>query len=410
MPSVSRMIPPTDPVNHMKPITSMPLREATSAPETANTTAARMSKKWTRRNRFAESTNVVCIRSERVAADPRQYASHLPGLWMNPLQHEIPRTRGQERAAAFLQFWNERDDCGVGPLRDTVEPVAATPAFVLAINAGSSSIKFAVYDAGRRLTPTLRGQLDRIGLEGTTLSWTMNSGSAERHLDARNREAATGLLIEWLETQDVFGSISAVGHRLVHGLARTEPAQITSDVLAELHRATPYAPDHLPREIEMIEGLRHRYPDLMQVACFDTAFHSGMPSVAKLVPIPRRYYTKGVRRYGFHGLSYAYLLEELARIAGPEAANGRVILAHLGNGASLAAVKEGRSIDTSMGFTPAAGLVMSTRTGRSGSWRRVLSGAHRGDDCDRLPPNGEPRVRAARRIGTQFGYARSALA
>src|SRR5688572_778533 len=101
--------------------------------------------------------------------------------------------------------------------------MAATPAFVLAINAGSSSIKFAVYQAGRRLTPILHGQLDRIGLEGTMLSWTTSSGSAERRLDARHREAATGLLIEWLETQDVFGSISAVGHRLVHGLARTEP-------------------------------------------------------------------------------------------------------------------------------------------------------------------------------------------
>jgi acetate kinase len=241
--------------------------------------------------------------------------------------------------------------------------MAATPAFVLAINAGSSSIKFAVYQTGGRLRSTLHGQLDRIGLEGTTLSWTTSSGSAESRLDARTREAATGLLIEWLETQDVFGSISAVGHRLVHGLARTEPAQITSDVLAELHRATPYAPDHLPREIEMIEALRHRYPDLVQVACFDTAFHSGMPTVAKLMPIPRRYYAKGVQRYGFHGLSYEYLLQELARTAGREAANGRVILAHLGNGASLAAVKDGRSIDTSMGFTPAAGMVMSTRTG-----------------------------------------------
>jgi acetate kinase len=240
--------------------------------------------------------------------------------------------------------------------------MAATPAFVLAINGGSSSIKFAVYQA-ERLTPTLSGQLDRIGLEGTTLSWTTTGGSAERRVDAQNREAATGLLIEWLETQNVFGSISAVGHRLVHGLARTEPVQITSDVLGELHRATPYAPDHLPREIEMIEALRQRYPDLTQVACFDTAFHSGMPAVAKLVSIPRRYYAKGVQRYGFHGLSYAYLLEELARIAGQKAANGRVILAHLGNGASLAAVKDGRGIDTSMGFTPAAGLVMSTRTG-----------------------------------------------
>jgi acetate kinase len=241
--------------------------------------------------------------------------------------------------------------------------MAAAPASVLAINAGSSSIKFAIYPAGPRLTSSLYGQLDRIGLDRTTLSWTTSSGSAERRLDASHREAATGLLIDWLETQDVFGSISAVGHRLVHGLARTEPAQITSDVLAELHRIKPYAPDHLPREIELIEALSARYPRLTQVACFDTAFHGAMPPVAKLLPIPRRYYTKGVRRYGFHGLSYSYLIEELARIAGQEAANGRVILAHLGNGASLAAVRGGKSIDTSMGFTPAAGLVMSTRTG-----------------------------------------------
>jgi acetate kinase len=241
--------------------------------------------------------------------------------------------------------------------------MAAAPASVLAINAGSSSIKFALYRAAPRLMSSLHGQLERIGLDGTTLSWTTSSGSAERRLDARNREAATGLLIDWLETQDGFGSISAVGHRLVHGLARTEPARITSDVLAELHRATPYAPDHLPREIELIEALRARHPRLIQVACFDTAFHGAMPPVAQLLPIPRRYYTKGVRRYGFHGLSYAYLIEELARIGGDEAAHGRVVLAHLGNGASLAAVSGGKSIDTSMGFTPAAGLVMSTRTG-----------------------------------------------
>jgi acetate kinase len=240
--------------------------------------------------------------------------------------------------------------------------MAATRLSILAINAGSSSIKFAVYRA-KEFTPVLRGQLDRIGLEGTMLSWTTSRGSGERRLEGRNHEAATSQLIEWLQTQDVFESIRAAGHRLVHGLARTEPARITTDVLAELHRATPYAPDHLPREIEMIEALRQRYPDLAQVACFDTAFHSGMPAVAKLVPVPRRYFAKGVQRYGFHGLSYAYLLEELARVAGQAAANGRVILAHLGNGSSLAAVKDGRSIDTSMGFTPAAGLVMSTRTG-----------------------------------------------
>src|SRR5207244_3835212 len=114
--------------------------------------------------------------------------------------------------------------------------------------------------------------------------------------------------------------------------------RVTPEVVDELHRATPYAPDHLPREIELIEAFRTRYPGLPQVACFDTAFHRGMPPVARLLPIPRRYQAKGLRRYGFHGLSYAYLLEELARVAGPEAAQGRVILAHLGNGASLAAI------------------------------------------------------------------------
>jgi acetate kinase len=135
-----------------------------------------------------------------------------------------------------------------------------------------------------------------------------------------------------------------VGHRLVHGLARTEPARITSDVVAELGRAAPYAPEHLPREIGVIEAFRARYPRLPQVACFDTAFHAGMPVVTRQLPIPRRYYDKGVHRYGFHGLSYQYLMEELARIARKETAHGRVVLAHLGNGSSLAAVKGGSSI------------------------------------------------------------------
>jgi acetate kinase len=241
--------------------------------------------------------------------------------------------------------------------------MAATAASILAINAGSSSIKFALFQVGPQLTSSLHGHLDRIGLDGTTLSWTTDTESSERRLDASDRATATSLLIDWLETHTAFASIRAVGHRLVHGLARTEPAQITPEVLSELHRAAPYAPDHLPREIELIEALRTRYPDLPQVACFDTAFHSGMPPLARLLPIPRRYYRKGVQRYGFHGLSYAYLLEELARTAGQDAAHGRVVLAHLGNGASLAAIRGGSSIDTSMGFTPAAGLMMSTRTG-----------------------------------------------
>jgi acetate kinase len=146
-------------------------------------------------------------------------------------------------------------------------------------------------------------------------------------------------------------------------MKHTEPEQVTQELLDELHRLRPYDPDHLPREIELIEAFRQRHPKLPQVACFDTAFHRTMLRVAKLLPIPRRFDAKGIQRYGFHGLSYAYLMEELARLGDPAAAKGRVILAHLGNGASLAAVRDGKSIDTSMGFTPTAGLVMSTRSG-----------------------------------------------
>lgn len=239
--------------------------------------------------------------------------------------------------------------------------MAPNPASVLAINGGSSSIKFAVYQADTLSKPSLSGKVDRIGLDGTTLSWHATEGDGR--MDAPDDRAAAGFLVDWLEAREEFAAAEAVGHRVVHGMAHTEPERITPDVLDELHRATPYAPDHLPLEIALIEAFRERHPDLPQVACFDTAFHGSMPPVAKLLPIPRRYQVRGVQRYGFHGLSYAYLMEELARAAQPEAARGRVILAHLGNGASLAAVQGGMSIDTSMGFTPAAGLVMSTRTG-----------------------------------------------
>jgi acetate kinase len=242
--------------------------------------------------------------------------------------------------------------------------MAQAPASTLAINVGSSSIKYAVYPIGTRLVPLLSGSLDRIGLAGTTLSWhTRESGACEGTTEVSDREAVTDFLLDWLEARPELGSLGAVGHRVVHGMEHTDAARVTPELVEELRRARPYAPDHLPRELELIEAFRIRYPQLPQVACFDTAFHRGMPPVAKLLPIPRRYQAKGVQRYGFHGLSYAYLLDELARIAGPEAARGRVILAHLGNGASMAAIKGGASIDTSMGFTPAAGLVMSTRTG-----------------------------------------------
>jgi acetate kinase len=134
-------------------------------------------------------------------------------------------------------------------------------------------------------------------------------------------------------------------------------------MVEELHQLQPFDPEHLPEEILLTEAFHRRFPDLPQVACFDTAFHHDLPRVAQLLPIPRRYEAQGVHRYGFHGLSYAFLMEELARLAGSQAARGRVILAHLGNGASLAAVYDGKPVDTSMSFTPAAGVPMSTRSG-----------------------------------------------
>jgi acetate kinase len=234
----------------------------------------------------------------------------------------------------------------------------------LTINGGSSSIRFAVYEAGETLRRQLDGKIDRIGLSGTTMVVNGPTGTlpVTRRLAVADHRTGAGVLLNWLGGQPVFASVKAVGHRVVHGMTHSEPEQVTRKLLAQLHRITPYDPEHLPREIGLIEAFSRRHPTLPQVACFDTAFHRAMPSVAKLLPIPRRYAARGVERYGFHGLSYTYLMEELGRLD-PGAAKGRVILAHLGNGASMAAVHHGKGVDTSMGFTPAAGLVMSTRTG-----------------------------------------------
>ena len=189
-------------------------------------------------------------------------------------------------------------------------------------------------------------------------------GTSERRtIQAAHHKECVEPLMVWLERKVTMTDLVAIGHRVVHGGPRySEPQRLTSEVMVELRRLSPYDPEHLPAEIELIETLGRRYPTVPQVACFDTAFHRAMPRVARLLPIPRRYDEAGVRRYGFHGLSYAYLMEELTRIAGQEA-KGLVILAHLGNGASMAAVQRGRCIDTSMGLTPTAGLPMSTRSG-----------------------------------------------
>lgn len=238
---------------------------------------------------------------------------------------------------------------------------------ILTINGGSSSVKFALFEAARSLRRTLEGRIERIGLPGATLV-IKNPGQADsftRPVSAANHKAAVSVLMEYLE--ETIGHshvLTAVGHRVVHGGPKyVEPQLVTPEMIEELRRLSPFDPEHLPEEILLAEAFSHSFPDLPQVACFDTAFHHDLPRVAQLLPIPRRYQAQGVRRYGFHGLSYAYLMQELARIAGTQAARGRVTLAHLGNGASMAAVLDGRSIDTTMAFTPAAGLMMSSRSG-----------------------------------------------
>lgn len=235
---------------------------------------------------------------------------------------------------------------------------------VLTLNGGSSSIRFAVYEVGETPKRTLDGKIDRIGVRGTNLVVHDAAGAQrlQRGLVSANHRTAVGHLLDWLESEPVFASVKGAGHRVVHGMKHSEPERVTPKLLRELRRIMAFAPDHLPGEIALIEAFGRRHPALPQVACFDTAFHREMPPVARLLPIPRRYSKMGVERYGFHGLSYSYLMEELGRLD-PAAAKGRVILAHFGNGASLAAVRNGRSIDTSMGFTPTSGLVMGTRTG-----------------------------------------------
>jgi acetate kinase len=198
---------------------------------------------------------------------------------------------------------------------------------VVVFNGGSSSIRFAVYEAGDTLRRRLDGKIDRIGVSDATFIVNDPGGApqASRPLAAADYGTAVDALLDWLEAQPIFASVTAAGHRVVHGLQHFEPEPVTPALLAELRRITPYAPDHLPGEIALIEAFLRRHPRLPQVACFDTAFHQTMPRVAKLVPIPRRFDARGVQRYGFHGLSYAYLMEELARLDDPAASTGRVI-------------------------------------------------------------------------------------
>lgn len=244
--------------------------------------------------------------------------------------------------------------------------MSAAKACILAVNGGSSSIKFALFKTEGPLRRVLVGGIERIGLSNPIFQ---AKGSAEadtfsHQVAAADHTEAVNVLLDWLENRSDSNPLTAIGHRILQGGPKYyEPQGITADLVAELHRLSPFDPDHIPEELQIFEALRSRYPDLPQIACFDTAFHHDLPRVAQLLPIPRRFEAKGVRRYGFHGLSYAFLMQELGRVAGQKAAGGRVILAHLGNGASLAAVRDGKSLDTSMSFTPTAGVPMGTRSG-----------------------------------------------
>jgi acetate kinase len=234
---------------------------------------------------------------------------------------------------------------------------------ILTINGGSSSIKFALFAASDALQRILEG---RIGLPEACLrvKGLSQADNFSRPVTAPDHTVAVGALMDWIEERIGRDALTAVGHRVVHGGPKYyKPQRITAEMIAELHQLSPFDPDHMPEEILLTEAFHHRFPDLAQIACFDTAFHHDLPRVAQILPIPRRYEAVGVRRYGFHGLSYEFLMGELARLAGTEAAQCRVILAHLGNGASLAAVRHGKSVDTSMSFTPTAGVPMSTRSG-----------------------------------------------
>ncbi len=255
-----------------------------------------------------------------------------------------------------------------GVTKEGTQEASVKPASprVLTINGGSSSIKFALFEACESLRRILEGGIERIGQPEPTfrVKGSDQADNFSRSVAAPDHTAAVGILMDWVEERIGRDGLTAVGHRVVHGGPKySEPQRITAEMVEELHQLSSFDPEHLPEEILLTGAFHRRFPDLPQVACFDTAFHHDLPRVARLLPIPRRYEALGVRRYGFHGLSYEFLMGELARLGGTEAAQKRVILAHLGNGASLAAVHHGKSVDTSMSFTPTAGVPMSTRSG-----------------------------------------------
>lgn len=234
---------------------------------------------------------------------------------------------------------------------------------ILTINGGSSSVKFALYSQDDFSVKIFSGVIDGIGLPESKLTYVDAAGKSETNIaSVSNFEIAIQTLKTFLGEHIDFTHIIGVGHRVVHGMHRDRHALVTSDLIADLKEISFSDSEHMPLELGIIEMFAEWQPTLPQVACFDTVFHHDMPRVAQLLPLPRRFDAQGVRRYGFHGLSCDFIMKELERV-NPEKAKGRIIIAHLGNGASVTAVENGKSIDTSMGFTPTGGVLMSSRTG-----------------------------------------------
>jgi acetate kinase len=242
----------------------------------------------------------------------------------------------------------------------------ATPARrLLTVNPGSSSLKIAVYELDGTEKLILSAEAERIGLVNGRMRVTDADGTTllDERGDLADHRTALGALLAWLRSRGVDRRLDAIGHRIVHGGSRhRDPQLITPELLAELRELAPIDPDHLPAALGVIEQMADAHPAVPQVACFDTAFHRSMPRLAQLYALPRRLWDTGLVRYGFHGLSCEYIMQELRILDGPSA-DGRVIIAHLGNGASLTAVRHGVSVDTTMGFTPTGGLMMGTRSG-----------------------------------------------
>ncbi len=234
---------------------------------------------------------------------------------------------------------------------------------ILTINSGSSSVKFSLYVLGETERLVLHGELGRIGLSQGFLKAFDHGGRqlSAQELPLPDHEAAFKTLFAWLQGHDIGKDLDAVGHRLVHGgAAHTRPQLVTPGLLADLQLMLPLAPDHLPHEIKGLKAVQRHFPQVPQAVCFDTAFHRRMPEVAQRYALPASVAGEELLHYGFHGLSYEYLTQELAR---ENVAYGKLIIAHLGNGASMAAIEDGISLDTTMGLTPTGGLVMSTRSG-----------------------------------------------